>query len=176
MDWYGCQKTRRRKPRISMRTNRREKDVRRLDRRLMRILEGTYPWCDGQNCKEEIPKEKSCSELQWRWSFSARTCIRVYGAECIGHEFNLAEGENTSSTIKKHPWKSLVCASAGTSPTFDLEIIIILWIMLWLCKMVLLNSLPQKVFDGLAKWSWQLMWNCSSESVTGLHFGCPTQL
>ena len=99
MDWYGCQKTRRRKPRISMRTNRREKDVRRLDRRLMRILEGTYPWCDGQNCKEEIPKEKSCSELQWRWSFSARTCIRVYGAECIGHEFNLAEGENTSSTI-----------------------------------------------------------------------------
>ena len=30
-------------------------------------------------------------------------CTRVYGAECIGHEFNLAEGENTSSTIKKHP-------------------------------------------------------------------------
>ena len=23
--------------------------------------------------------------------------------KCIGHEFNLAEGENTSSTIKKHP-------------------------------------------------------------------------
>ena len=23
--------------------------------------------------------------------------------ECIGHEFNLAEGENTSSTIMKHP-------------------------------------------------------------------------
>ena len=28
---------------------------------------------------------------------------RVYGAECIGHVFNLAEGENTSSTIRKHP-------------------------------------------------------------------------
>ena len=71
--------------------------------------------------------------------------VRVYSVKCIGHEFNLVEGENTSSTIRKHPWKSLVCASAGTSPAFDLKIYIFVWIILWLCKMVLLNSLPQKV-------------------------------
>ena len=35
--------------------------------------------------------------------FTKSRWARVYGAECIDHEFNLAEGENTSSTIRKHP-------------------------------------------------------------------------
>ena len=38
---------------------------------------------------------------------------RVFGAECIGHKFNLAEWENPSSTIRKHPWKSLVWTSGA---------------------------------------------------------------
>ena len=33
----------------------------------------------------------------------AAGCTRVFGAQCIGHEFNLAERENPSSTIRKHP-------------------------------------------------------------------------
>ena len=28
---------------------------------------------------------------------------RVYGTECIGHKFNIAERENASRTIRKHP-------------------------------------------------------------------------
>ena len=55
------------------------------------------------------------------FSFDLQSQSRVFGAECIGHVFNLAERGNTSSTIRKHPWKSLVCASTGTCPAFYLK-------------------------------------------------------
>ena len=47
----------------------------------------------------QAPSEEEAGRCRPQGTPSAR----VYGAECIGHEFNLAEGENTSSTIKKHP-------------------------------------------------------------------------
>ena len=61
----GYQKTRRKKPRILKRMNQRAKDVKRSDRRPMRKLEGKQKRrepisrCEGQNCQEDIPKEKS---------------------------------------------------------------------------------------------------------------------